>query len=439
MIKLDDFQQSIVHFFADDEKGPIRLSGGAGSGKSEVIKECQKVLPYHSTVYLAPTGKAALNLAGRGQTIHRYFKLEQHPLPPNYLPNVEPYQLAYMKSLTHLVIDEISMVRADIFNAMEHILRKVKGNDLPWGGVKVMVVGDFSQLAPVLEGGFSEAFYIEQHHGGKFAFQTEAWKNSNFTHFHLTKCYRQNEEKFIHHLNIIRNCQDTKILKRTLKWFNRNIKITSEVEPDVFQICPKRKDVAAINRRMYKALDSDEIQYDAMIKGYFPFQDYPTEKILKLKLHCPVRITKNKYCPKTGEPIHVNGNTGIIIGGNEHVIEVMTDDGRSIQVKNDYWEHCEYNEYAMGGANRLNKTIRGTFTQMPLAVNFAGTIHSAQGASLSRVHLHLDSAFFEAGQLYVALSRARSLAGLTMSRELSIKDIQTNLDVIAFEEAFKAG
>lgn len=407
----------------------IYLTGKAGTGKTTFLKYLRKVTD-KSMVVLAPTGVAALN--AKGQTIHSFFSLPPSLFVPDDKRFHEDFYTTFkynsgkiniIKKMELLVIDEISMVRCDIMDAIDVILRKIRGNNTAFGGVQVLLIGDTFQLPPVAK--TEEWQILEKFYKNRFFFSSRVISNNKLTYIELKKIYRQNEQEFIDILNRVRvgktDPSDLNIL---------NQRVESDfvsTKDNYITLTTTNQTAGFINNDKLEELNADSYYFKAEIKDNF-IKDYPTDAILELKQGAQVMFIKNGIG-------YYNGKIGKIYDVNEDEIIVEIDnkygEKHHVHVKKYTWENISYTW------NEKEKTIEekviGTFTQYPLRLAWAITVHKSQGMTFEKVVADIKNSF-EAGQVYVALSRCTSLNGLIMKTPINIRSIITDNSVIKFAQ-----
>ncbi len=392
----------------------IFLHGEAGTGKTAVINEFIG-LNREQVISLAPTGMAARNLQYGGMTLHRFLQLFERA------GDEMDRLLAIAKTI---VIEEISMVRSDLLDALDQQLRRVAVYRRPFGGLQVVAVGDFYQLPPVVKTREEECF-LQRNHGGIFAFETAAWKAAGFKSVCLKTIHRQNDPEFLALLRAIRNCPAD--LRQQLRRYDT--RLHRDPSPQARRLCCSRVVTAHINRRILKELCTPRQTFLGVCKGLYPQREWPTELMLELKFDMFVLILAND--PGGG---YVNGDLGWITNMDERVVCVELQRGGQVWIGRHKWDNYEYElEENEDGENRLIQRTVGYFEQLPIAPAYAMTIHKSQGQTLDQVHLVLGKrSCFAHGQLYTALSRARSLDSISVSRPLEFADIIVDERVTRF-------
>lgn len=400
----------------------IFIDGPGGVGKSVTVNHIRQHFS-DSTIFLAPTGIAALNIDGA--TIHSTFKFPFGVLWKKDHSNInEKSRELFDKDgpITRIVIDEISMVRVDLLRAIDQQLRKIRRlKHSPFGGIQIIVVGDFYQLSPVLTP--KDKKYFNEHFESPFAFTDSTWAEANFEHCPLTKIMRQSDESFISNLMKIRN--KAKGWEDAIAFFNETCTKNKEsvLDEDPVFLCTTNKAADTINQENYKDLDGEERKFLGIKKGKFSAEPSPFE--LKLKFGTKVIFTANSDDFK-------NGQTGYVTGFLGNKIEVLLEHNeKTLFVEQYRWEEKEYGASKDKG---LYQYPVGSYSQYPLKHGWAATIHKCQGQSLNNGIIHLGYGAFCHGQTYVALSRMRTLDGLALFSNILKKDIIVDESIHEFYE-----
>ncbi len=415
-----DFQYALD--LLEKEGRSMFITGKAGTGKSTLLQLFRQTTR-RKTVVVAPTGIAALNV--KGQTIHSFFGFPPRPLNPFEIKKRRDRKL--YQNLETLVIDEISMVRADMLDNIDYFLRINRDkHHLPFGGVQVVFFGDMFQLPPVLASDVETHLVTAQYDSPYFFSARVLQEGFALEMLELRKVYRQENRHFLRLLDDIRlNRIDLEDLE-TL-----NSRHIPHFDPPEFYITLSTRNarVDAINRQKLDEIPLPSKGYTARISGEFPTHLYPAEPALSLKLGAQVMFVKNDPQRR-----FVNGTIGAIEKLESGSITVRVEDRSGqrqyIEVEPVDWDVVRYK---LEGTAIETETI-GTFTQFPLRLAWAITIHKSQGQTFDKVIIDLDRGAFEFGQTYVALSRCRTLEGIVLRQPIRPSDIKTDERVIAFYE-----
>ncbi|MCP5404763.1 MAG: AAA family ATPase [Pseudomonadaceae bacterium] len=405
-----------------EDGGNLLILGSAGTGKSTFLKWLRKKLANKKKyAVLAPTGMAALNVGG--QTIHSFFGFKPQLLVGTPLP--KPRNPKLFANLDVLVIDEISMVRADVFDSIDKFLRKYgKSGKEPFGGVQLVLMGDLCQLPPVVRREESDIFATT--YPTPFFFSTPAWELGAFATIRFTHIFRQTDAPFITLLNAVRNGQsDASTLTRL------NARVEEAPPKGAVILAARNNTVDAINQRELAKLATPARTYAAETSGDLSGKEFTTPAELTLKVGARVMFTRNH---KLG--LWVNGTLGTVTKLESDLIEVETADSLH-HVEREKWESVRYKHD--DATNAPVATVAGTFVQFPLTLAWALTIHKAQGQTIPKCVIDLaDGGTFAEGQLYVALSRARSLESLSLTTPIQPRHIKTHPAVLAFYQQLDA-
>ena len=402
------------------------ITGGAGTGKSHIIRHIasELQLSHRNVVILAPTGLAAFNI--EGQTCHRFFGFTDDVLHEGNTGIVSPLMQHKLQAINILIVDEISMVRSDVFAAMERLLRLANGTDIPWGGKQIIVVGDYYQLPPVVPDELIRD-YLLQHFNGVYAFDTKAWGLANFSLVNLVNIYRQSDVEYLHMLNDVRLFSPavTEAIN-AINTYCQQLKAYKHDDSLHINLCCRNKDAEAINLQYLAELPGRESAYTAQILDYVPPDFNPVARQLTLKVGARVMLLKNGFD-------HSNGSMGYITALSQDLIMVKLDYGNTISVIPTIFE---YKEYELDGDLIISVT-KGTIIQFPIALAYAISIHKSQGMGFDRVNILTGaSGCFEHGQLYTALSRAKSLSGLRLANPIQLWEASPNQQIQEFYHSF---
>ena len=416
----------------------VFLTGKAGTGKSTFLRHiCNITKKKH--VVLAPTGIAAINAGG--STLHSFFKLPFYPLLPED-PNLSlqrgriheflKYTKTHRKLLEELelvIIDEISMVRADIIDAMDRILRVYSHNlREPFGGKQILLVGDVFQLEPVVKE--DEREILNRFYPTPYFFSAKVFSQIDLVSIELQKVYRQTDKVFINVLDHIRN---NTVNSSDLQLLNTRYGTQIEQsEADMYiTLATRRDNVDYINDKKLAELPGEPVSLHGEIKGDFPESSLPTSQELTLKPGAQIIFIKNDFDRRW-----VNGTIGVISGFDpmEETIYIITDDGKEVDVKRESWRNIryKYNEEK----KQVEEEELGTFTQYPIRMAWAITVHKSQGLTFSRVVIDFTGGVFAGGQTYVALSRCTALEGIQLKKPVSRADIFVRPEIVSFAARF---
>lgn len=418
----------------------VFLTGRAGTGKSTFLRYiCEHTLKNY--VVLAPTGIAALN--AKGVTIHSFFHIPLRPVPPDdvdySLPNILKHlklskeALKVIRELDLVIIDEVSMVRADTIDFIDRVLRAVSGQRrVPFGGKQLLLVGDIFQLEPVVT---SEARDIlAKFYPAFFFFNARAYKEIELVSVELKKVYRQTDNEFIGLLDRIRLNQaqpsDLALLNARVAPEEARLSANESKEDEFSIMLASRRDIADSFNSMKMDLNPNEpVVFKGEITDEFPAKSLPTDMELLLKVGAQVMLVRNDRDKRW-----VNGTLARITGIGNNRIEVCLENGTTCFVEREQWENIKYtyNEEE----KRVKEEVIGTFVQFPLKAAWALTIHKSQGLTFNNVVIDMGGGAFSAGQTYVALSRCRSLDGLSFISPLRKRDIIVNREAEQFSRNF---
>jgi len=400
----------------------IFLTGKAGTGKSNFLKYFRATTK-KKIVVLAFTGVAALNV--QGQTIHSFFKF--HPqttidgIHKKYGDNNEIY-----KELDLIVIDEISMVRADLLDFIDKFMR-LNGNypNEPFGGVQILAIGDLYQIPPIVTA--EEKRFFTEYYSSPYFFDSHSYQQANFIQKDLTEMYRQDKKsqnEFIKTLDNLRTCSfDQKDIDLINTRFEKNYQ-----KPDnefVISLVPTNSQAHTINMVKLAKLDTPEKIYRGTISGKFPENNLPTAKKLILKEGAQVMLLNNDP-----EGRWVNGDIVKIIRTAYDFVEVLFDDGSTDEIRSIKRDSVKF--IFNDATEKIEPEVVGSFTQLPIKLAWAVTIHKGQGQTFDKVHLDFGTGLFASGQAYVALSRCRTLEGITLTSLLKKEYIFTDQRIEKF-------
>lgn len=402
----------------------VFITGRAGTGKSTLLQLFRNTTR-KKTVVLAPTGIAALNV--KGQTIHSFFGFPPRPLDTSDIKKRRKRKL--YKNLEVLIIDEISMVRADLLDNIDYFLRLNRDNPKPFGGVQMVFFGDLFQLPPVVASD-AEAMLFQMKYNSPYFFSAQVFEEGfTMEMLELNRVYRQDNRHFLRLLEAIRLNQ---IDYDDLEDLNERCLPDFAAEEFFITLTARNARANHINQQELRKLDGPEAVYQASISGDFKATLYPTDPALRLKAGTQVMFIKNDPDRR-----FVNGTIGKVIRLETSRIFVSTEDingqRQEIEVQPMEWEILRY-KTSVENPDKIETETVGAFKQLPLRLAWAVTIHKAQGKTFDKVIIDLGKGAFEHGQTYVALSRCRTLEGIVLRRPLQLHDIHTDERIVEFYE-----
>ena len=402
----------------ENTKDHFYITGKAGSGKSTLLAYFRSVTQKNTAV-LAPTGVAAIRV--KGQTIHSFFGFPPKVIQTRHIKKVR--QIELLQNLETLIIDEISMVRADVFDAIDYSLRvHRKKLTQPFGGVQVIVFGDLFQLPPVVN--MDESSLLERiYPNGQFFFHSNIFQDAQFKTLELQSIYRQTDDHFIYLLNAVR---DGSITNSQIDNLNNSLVDNFEMDEGKIILTTTNARASGINQNYLKQLSSEEFSYRAQATGQFYKELFPTDEVLKLKKGAQVIMIKNDP-----EKRWVNGSIGTIHDIAEKKIKVKINH-KIYEVKKEKWDRIQYSYD--DDQQEVLENVTGSFKQYPMRLAWAITIHKSQGQTFEKVIIDMSQGSFAPGQLYVALSRCISLEGIELLRPLKKSDVIVNKQLIGFQD-----
>ena len=415
-----------------NRRGHLFLTGRAGTGKTYFLdKARQELADERNLVVLAPTGVAAVKAGGR--TLNSFFQFGYQAYAPTGPELNEEFGAHFklstesreiIRALDLLFIDEVSMVRADRLDVVDTVLRRVRGNDEAFGGVQVCLIGDTFQLPPIVKAGPQKAI-LNDHYDSLFFFAARCFNREDWSAVELPVVMRQRDRAFIGALNRIRvgRVTDADLQLLNSRTLARQAVTRSGLEHVL--LTSTKAAVSTRNEARLRALAGQLYRFSAIKRGQFAPSDYPTVYDLEVKIGAMVMFLTNDP-----ERRFYNGRLGMVSAIGEASITVTTEVGNPIEVTRHTWENIEY-RYDRANS-RLREDPVGTFTQFPLRLAYALTIHKSQGLTIDKVTVDLGRVFAE-GMSYVALSRARSFAGLLLESPLTPRQIKVSAEATDFQ------
>ncbi|UUC46314.1 helix-turn-helix domain-containing protein [Flavobacterium cerinum] len=433
----------VLRFINQTQKS-IFLTGKAGTGKTTLLREIISTT-HKNTVVVAPTGIAALNAGG--VTIHSMFQLPFAAFLPD--EKADPYisensrfenrntlsrhfkmngtKRAVIQNMELLVIDEVSMLRADIMDAMDFMLRKVRRNETPFGGVQVLFIGDLLQLPPIIKN--EEWAVLQRYYRGKFFFHSHVIQQNPPLYIELDKIFRQTDSDFISVLNNLRN---NTVTNNDLAVLNQYVQPDFDFKknPGFITLTTHNAKADTINTEALEELEGKEFVFMPEIVGDFPDKIFPVDEQLKLKVGAQVMFVKNDL---SFEKQYFNGKMGVIknISAKEIFVH-FPEENKTIEVERYEWKNIRY--YVDEMTKEIEEEILGTFTHYPIKLAWAITIHKSQGLTFDNAALDVSQVFLP-GQAYVALSRLRSLKGLILLSPIHMNGISNDADVMDYAQS----
>lgn len=415
IIITDEFKQAL--YLLESTSESLFITGKAGTGKSTLLQLFRQSTE-KNVVILAPTGVSALNIGG--QTIHSFFRFPLRLMNDAKIFRDKKRKKMFQK-IDMIIIDEISMVRADIIDAIDHSLRLNREvYTLPFGGVQMVFFGDLFQLPPVVE---SEELkmHFSLNYDSPYFFSANSLIDFNLTKIELTKIFRQKDTEFIQILN---NIRDNTITNNLLFSLNSRCLHNNFNKDIAIYLTSTNKIATEINKKKLNEISSQEFNFEAVLKGNFSKDSFPTDENLLLKKNAQIMMLKNDPDKRW-----VNGTLGIITDITPLTISVKIN-SKIYSIEKVKWDKIEYDFDT--STRKITESLIGSFTQFPLKLAWAVTIHKSQGKTFDNVVIDLGAGAFAHGQTYVALSRCRSIDGVKLVRPLKLKDIIVDEKVLKF-------
>lgn len=426
-------QIELAFNFLENTGTNVFLTGKAGTGKTTFLRNL-KIRSPKRMIVVAPTGVAAINAGG--VTIHSFFQLPFGPYvlgeegrvadQGGMVNRFSKTKIDIIRSLDLLVIDEISMVRADLLDAVSDVLCRFKDRTRPFGGVQLLMIGDLQQLAPVVKE--EEWELLKGRYASPFFFNSVSLKETSYISIELTHVYRQSDQLFIDLLNKVRNNQTDEVTllelnKRYIASFNPSD------EEGYITLTTHNYQAQRLNSRKLEELKEKAYRFKAEVTGNFPDFSFPTDEQLELKKGAQVMFVQNDTTP---EKKYYNGKIGVVTFiSSESIVVKCKGDEESISVGKGEWNNTKYT--IDEATKAIVETVEGTFRQYPLKPAWAITIHKSQGLTFERAIIDAGSAFTH-GQVYVALSRCKTLEGLVLSSPISREAVINDVAVKSFTE-----
>lgn len=440
MNNISDFTER----FINQTNRSIFLTGKAGTGKTTLLKKIVSTT-HKQTIIVAPTGIAALNAGG--VTIHSFFQLPFGGFIPEFDVDAQFTQhvkletkstlmrhfrmnatrKAIMRNMELLIIDEVSMLRADTLDAIDWTLRNVRKENKPFGGVQVLFIGDLLQLPPVIKP--QEWSFLRKYYNGIFFFNAKSVHEAPPLYIELEKVYRQEDQLF---LDILNNLRNNKITKSDVDELNKHVQpnFDATIHEDYITLTTHNKDADEINKNALNRLDVKSKFYKAEVTGTFPEHLFPIEEKMELKTGAQVMFIKNDI---TQDKAFYNGKMGRVVSIEEDEIKVnFPKEKRIITVEKYEWNNIQYTLDPSTG--EVEEKVLGTFVHYPLKLAWAITVHKSQGLTFDKAILDVSKVFV-AGQAYVALSRIRSLDGVVLLKPIQMNGLSNDANVVEYSKS----
>jgi len=428
--------------FINQTNRSLFLTGKAGTGKTTLLKEIIRTT-HKNTVVVAPTGIAALNAGG--VTIHSMFQLPFGAFIPDHTAPVFSDSVKFetrdslrrhfrmsgikrsvIRNMELLVIDEVSMLRGDLLDAVDFMMQSVRKKPAPFGGVQVLFIGDLLQLPPVIKN--EEWNTLRRYYRGKFFFHSHVIQNHPPLYIELTKIFRQTDDTFIGILNNLRN---NIVSREDIQMLNSyvNPKFNLRENPGFITLTTHNSKADAINSSALETLKEKTYEYKPEITDDFPEKLFPMEETLRLKVGSQVMFVKNDL---SADKLYFNGKTATVVGlSDEEILVNFPLENKTIPVEKYEWQNIRY--IVDPATKEIREEIVGTFVHYPIKLAWAITVHKSQGLTFDKAALDV-SHIFQPGQAYVAFSRLRSLEGLILLSPLQMNGLENDPDVMQYAE-----
>ena len=417
-------QQQQAYDLIEKTNTSFFLTGRAGTGKTTFLRRVQKEID-KNFIILAPTGIAAINAGG--ETIHSFFGFPLHVLGPGTKTEANKEKISMMMHVDTIIIDEVSMVRCDLVDAIDYNLRRFNHTTLPFGGKQIVFVGDMFQLPPVVRAGedaeMMKSMYGE---GLPYFFKADVFRRLTLPTIEFQKVYRQDDKNFLAVLNHIRSGVS---YNQDLAVLNGRIARERDDKKLAITLSAFNKEAKAINDAELEKINNPAFSYDAKIEKEFDLSKAPVDQHLTLKVGAQVMLCRNDPSRRWA-----NGTLGTVSKLEENKIYVKLEGGKEYPIPMTSWENCKY--IYDKKTKSTEKQVIGTFIQYPLKLAWAITIHKSQGLTFDRMNLDLTHGIFMPGQLYVALSRVRSLEGLSLSSPIKQSYVWQSKEINSFASQF---
>ena len=417
-------QQMMAYDLIANTNSSFFLTGRAGTGKTTFLRKVQQMVD-KQFIMLAPTGVAAMMVGG--DTIHSFFGLPMDVCTPGTLGKMNEIRIQVLIHTDIIIIDEVSMVRCDVVDAIDYTMRKTLHSSLPFGGKQIIFVGDIFQLPPVVGQKAERELMSDLYRTNEFFFyKADVIKRIRLVKIEFQKVYRQEDMAFLH---ILENVRLNKTTPENLMQLNERVCQPTKEDGIVITLTSLNKTADNINQQRLAEIDTEEYIYEGTVEGKFEYKRFPVDLTLKLKVGAQVMFTRNDPFKRW-----VNGTIGTVSRLTKDEIEVVTNGGGIYVVPNCTWESYSY-EYDKE-SRKMKKEQVGSITQYPLRLAWAITVHKSQGMTFDKLYLDLSRGMFVAGQLYVALSRVRSLGGLFLSRSIIPQYAHTSREVLSYASGY---